>query len=55
MPSLEKYVDPDQLVSHEKSADQDLHFFHPNVDFCLFDSLRPINNLSVIKGQVFLG
>ena len=22
---------------------------------CLFDSLRPINNLSVIKGQVFLG
>ena len=23
--------------------------------FCLFDSLHPINNLSVIKGQVFLG
>ena len=23
--------------------------------FCLFDSLRPINNLSVIKGLVFLG
>ena len=22
---------------------------------CLFDSLGPINNLSVIKGQVFLG
>ena len=22
---------------------------------CLFDSLRPINNLSVIKGRVFLG
>ena len=22
--------------------------------FCLFDSLRPINNLSVIKGRVFL-
>ena len=23
--------------------------------FALFDSLRPINNLSVIKGQVFMG
>ena len=23
--------------------------------FCLFDSLRPINNLSVKQGQVFLG
>ena len=23
--------------------------------FCLFDSLRPINNLSVMYGQVFLG
>ena len=22
---------------------------------CLFDSLRPINNLSVIQGRVFLG
>ena len=25
------------------------------VCFVLFDSLRPINNLSVIKGRVFLG
>ena len=23
--------------------------------YCLLDSLRPINNLSVIKGRVFLG
>ena len=25
------------------------------VDFVWFDSLRPINNISVIKGRVFLG
>ena len=25
------------------------------VDVCLFDSLHPRNNLSVIKGRVFLG
>ena len=29
--------------------------FHLFVLFAWFDSLRPINNLSVIKGQVFLG
>ena len=34
------------------SNNQSLEFFL----FCfLFDSLRPINNLSVIKGRVFLG
>ena len=26
-----------------------------NTLFCLFDSLRPINNLSVMEGWVFLG
>ena len=33
-------------------------FPHTDSDNCLFvrfDSLRPINNLSVIKGRVFLG
>ena len=27
----------------------------PIKEVCLFDSLRPMNNLSVIKGRVFLG
>ena len=27
----------------------------PKIDFCLFDSLHPINNLSVMQGRVFLG
>ena len=37
-----------------------LDFFCSGIQFylmliCLFDYLRPINNLSVIKGRVFLG
>ena len=30
-------------------------FENIDVDFVWFDSLRPINNLSVKQGQVFLG
>ena len=32
-----------------------LHNLASDGKFYLFDSLSPINNLSVIKGQVFLG
>ena len=46
---FENSVDSDQLAS-EKPADQD-----PNYLFVWFDSLHPINNLSVKQGRVFLG
>ena len=47
-------VDPDQTALKEQS-DLVLHCLLSLVCFFLFDSLRPINNLSVIKGRVFLG
>ena len=41
-------LDPDQT---QQSVGPDLFFFI----LFLFDSVSPINNLSVIKGRVFLG
>ena len=45
-------MDPDQTAPKEQS-DQGPYCWLQ--EFALFDSLRPINNLSVKQGQVFLG
>ena len=40
---------------YEPDGQETPHYMCIRYRFCLFDSLRPINNLSVIKGRVFLG
>ena len=46
----------DSFNTFANRADPDLVALAPTqVDLCLFDSLRPINNLSFKHGQVFLG
>ena len=59
--STEKWA----IYSRNKSCLEAIKFFHTQlskhmkfqllIDFVWFDSLCPINNLSVIKGRVFLG
>ena len=49
---------PANIFDHENYVCflRPLHISKCTLNFvCLFDSLRPINNLSVIKGRVFLG
>ena len=55
-------IDLVPLISNTKLSKKNLNLYPANIYFVqkmhsafLFDSLSSINNLSVIKGQVFLG